>query len=458
MTIRRQWLLVLFLVAILSVAINTLVLGTLTNSSFKDYVQTSYDDQVSKILDYSKEKLIDHCEDSNNVSSTLEIKSYLVDPITNIMIYDKNDDLIINVSSRINTGNGNANGHGSNKMMNRMMGAQIQQSDTIDVVHDGKILGRVIIKSNSKAENSITSRIFMANLFSNSVKSVVIVLVIAFLIGAFVSKKMSKELVATANKAESIELGNKSKSIKSKVKEIQVIEHSLDRLKVKLDLKQISRKKLIDELIHQSRTPLTILKTHIEGYEDGVIDLNDDETKVLINQIDNVTSIISNLSGMIDAQKDYESIEVEEFDINDLINQITAGLRLQFEKKSINLELIYESTLVAKTDKYKLSQVIYNVLTNAYKYTPKGGNVFIEATSKASEFIIEIYDSGCGIDLEYANKIFDPYYRAPSNYDTSGDGIGLYIAKENMNEISGEISLDSNYKDGSKFIIKFSNI
>lgn len=459
MTIRRQWLMVLFLVAILSVAINTVVLGTLTDKSFKSYVQNSHDEQISKIVEYSKDMLSSHHSSVSNTSSTLEINSYLVDPITGIMIYDNHGALIVNVSSKNKGFSANGNGgYGNNKMMNRMMGSQFEEIDTIEIIEDGKTLGSAVITKNSSVENSITSRIFMANLFSNSAKSIAIVLVIAFVIGAFVSKKMSKELVATANKAQSIEFGNKSESIRSKVKEINVIEHSLDSLKIKLDLKQISRKKLVDELIHQTRTPLTILKTHIEGYEDGVIELSTEETKILIDQLDNVTDIISNLSGMIDAQKDYESIEVDDVDICKLIKQITAGLRLQFEKKDIDLQVICDDELTVKTDKYKLSQVIYNVLTNAYKYSKSGASVSIKVVGETNTFKIEIYDTGVGIKKEDADKIFDPYYRGANNYGSSGDGIGLYVARENMKEINGKIELDLAYKEGSKFIITFNDI
>ncbi|MGB3367063.1 MAG: HAMP domain-containing sensor histidine kinase [Acidaminobacteraceae bacterium] len=455
MTIRRQWLMVLFLVAILSVAINTLVLGALTNKSFNIYVEDSYNYQVNKIVEYSNEVLSEHS--GSNDYTTLEVNSYLVDPIKGIVIYDSSENILVNVSSRQNLNKGN-NGSGMSKMMNRGIDSQFEEIDSIDITHDGKIIGSVSITRNSTIKNSIASRIFMSNLFVNSAKSVAIVLAIAFIIGGFVSKKMSKELVLTANKAQSIEIGNKSEDVRSKVKEIQVIEHSLDSLRVKLDLKQRSRKKLIDELIHQTRTPLTILKTHIEGYEDGVIELNDDETTILIHEVDNVTSIISNLSAMIDAEKDYESIEVTSVDICGLISQITAGLRLQFEKKNINLSLNCDGKTTANTDKYKLSQVIYNVLTNAYKYTNDGGYVSIGLTKENDKFLIQITDSGLGIKIEDRENIFNAYFRSQVKNDSPGDGIGLYVAKENMKQISGEIKLDENYDNGSKFIIEFIDI
>lgn len=459
MTIRRQWLMVLFLVAILSVAINTLVLGSLTDRSFKNYMQSSYNEQVSKIIEYSKSTLEGHGKSTHN--STLEINSFLVDPIKSIMIYDIYGNLVVNVSSKTSSygnGYGGKNGNGSNKMMNHMMGSQLEESDTFDISHDGKIYGSVSITRNSSIENSITSRLFMSNLFMNSAKSVAIVLIISFVIGLFVSKKMSRELVSTAFKAQSIELGNRVDRINSNVKEIQVIEHSLDSLKTKLDLKQRSRKKLIDELIHQTRTPLTILKTHIEGYEDDVIELNEGETKVLINEIDNVTSIISNLSGMIDADKDYESISVEKFDVGELMLQITSGMRVQFANKGIKLQVNCDLNLMANTDKYKLSQAVYNVITNAYKYTSSGGCLTIDIKSISDRIIIELKDTGIGIKKEDRNMIFEPYFRGEKSQDKSGDGIGLYVAKENMQQIDGDIRLDDSYTDGSKFIIEFKKL
>ncbi|MDF2950932.1 MAG: Sensor histidine kinase, partial [Anaerocolumna sp.] len=279
------------------------------------------------------------------------------------------------------------------------------------------------------------------------------VLIFSILIGTLISKRMSKDLIQTAEMAQNIDLGNETEVLHSKVKEINVIQQSLESLKTRLKIKQKSRKALIDEMIHQTRTPLTIMKTHLEGMEDGVIEMTPDEIRICEAQIENIASIISNMSGMIDAEKYDDSIKLEEFELNSLIRQIIGGLQMQFEKKKIELVFIEESKININTDKYKLSQAIYNILTNAYKYTDIGGKVIITCKAMAASIQITIEDNGPGIKKEEQAKIFDAYYRSSSFTDKEGEGIGLYVAKENIMKINGTLKVESELNEGSKFII-----
>ncbi|MBK5262028.1 MAG: ATP-binding protein, partial [Peptostreptococcaceae bacterium] len=106
-----------------------------------------------------------------------------------------------------------------------------------------------------------------------------------------------------------------------------------------------------------------------------------------------------------------------------------------------------------ETDKYKLSQAIYNILTNAYKYTNPGGNVRISYIVNEGNLILKIQDTGIGIKEEDLEKIFTAYYRSAAAA-TKGEGIGLYIAKENIERLNGTISVTSKKNAGSTFIIK----
>jgi two-component system, OmpR family, sensor histidine kinase BaeS len=152
-------------------------------------------------------------------------------------------------------------------------------------------------------------------------------------IGILVSHRMSRDLIHTSQMAQDLDIGNDTPVQKSKVKEIQVIQQSLESLKARLKLKQKSRKTLIDEMVHQTRTPLTILRTHQEGIEDGIIDFAPEEIRICENQIDNITTIIIKMSSMIDAERPENTLKIEEFELSQLIRQIMNGLKAQFEKK-----------------------------------------------------------------------------------------------------------------------------
>jgi len=100
-----------------------------------------------------------------------------------------------------------------------------------------------------------------------------------------------------------------------------------------------------------------------------------------------------------------------------------------------------------------LSQAIYNVLTNAYKFTRDNGYVKISYNMDSEDLVIRIDDNGIGIAKEELDRIFEAYYRSSTTTDFSGDGIGLYIAKENLHKIHGTIQVSSNLNVGSSFVI-----
>ena len=179
-----------------------------------------------------------------------------------------------------------------------------------------------------------------------------------------------------------------------------------------------------------------------------------EEIKICEVQIEDITSIIANMSSMLDAEKETDSVKLDEFEFNQLLKQIIGGLKAQFNKKQIDLFLASHQKVELKTDKYKLSQCIYNILTNAYKFTDPNGKVSIAYEVVGEQLVIHIEDTGTGIGDEDKKHLFDAYYRGVNANNIPGEGIGLYVVKENLNKMNGEISVESEIGKGSKFIVK----
>ena len=452
MTVKKQWLFVLILIAIISVVINTMVLSTLTNQYFKDYIKDSYDQHFNQIVEYLSNALKNGSYSSSQISMDLE--THLVDPITRIKVYDLNGNLISDVSTDVQSYVGNYPMHGMmHHMMGRMMNSRFEEVDYAQIKDNGKAIGQVNIIKYSSAENSAAIWMFQSSLLKNSILSIVIVLLVAIGIGILVSDKMNRDLIHTAEMAQNLDMGNDTLIGHSKVKEIHMIQQSLESLQSRLKIRQTSRKALIDELVHQTRTPLTILRTHLEGIEDGIIELVPEEIKIWENQIDNITAIITNMSSMIDAEKTENTLAIEEFELSQLIRQIVNGLKAQFKKKHIDFRVNTQEKGMIKSDKYRLSQAIYNILTNSYKFTKPYGKVYITYQINKDIIIISIEDNGSGISEEELDKIFNAYYKNNKSMGSSGDGLGLYIAKENMTSIHGTIVVESEINKGSRFIL-----
>lgn len=447
MTIRRQWLLVLTITAVLAVCINSVVLASLINRYFLTYTTENYNYHISQIEELSKNALTDNAYSARQLSVQLE--SHLDDPIVSIKLYNNDGRLVASAENDPDRPFGMMNG-----MMNGMMGKTSAEVDSFQISSAGVKLGQLNITRYSTISNSVVSSMFKASLVRNSFFSFGIVLFVLMIIGVYISRKLSRDLTNTASQALDIDLGNRTDFKPSKVKEIRIIQSSLEALRSKLKIKQIGRKRLVDELVHQTRTPLTILKAHLEGLEDGIIAMSPEEIKICEAQIESITTIISNMSMMLDADRPADTSKAEETDISSLLGQIISGLKVQFEKKNISLQLLSHQKVTAVTDKYKLSQCIYNVLTNAYKFTDPTGSVEISYTATESELTISVKDNGIGISAQDKAHLFDAYFRGSNAVSNSGEGLGLFIAKENLEQLGGTITVESEAGQGSTFIIR----
>jgi two-component system, OmpR family, sensor histidine kinase BaeS len=338
-------------------------------------------------------------------------------------------------------------------MMDFMFRIGEEEVDSFDIMDNGVLLGKLNITKQSSAESSVIAMMFKSRLFINSLISTGFAIVITLLVGAYISKRMSKDLTDTAQFASNIQIGNPLENKLSSIKEINQIQNSLNDLNTRLKIKQKSRKTMVDQLVHQTKTPLTILKSHVEAIEDGVIQISKEELAIFQDQIDHLNNILSNMSTMIDAEKESEILTLETVDIHQLLNQIILGLRSQFDKKGIELKLISTTKVKLLTDPYKLSQVLYNLLTNAYKYTEKG-RVEISVKEDKNTLSISISDTGIGIEPTEISNIFNAYYRGASVTKIPGEGIGLYVVKENLNQLNATIDVQSTFGKGSTFTIK----
>jgi two-component system, OmpR family, sensor histidine kinase BaeS len=447
MSIRKLWLIVLILVATLSIAINALILTSLTDRYFKTYLSETYDEHIDQMITYVVGSLKEETISLRQMA--IELESHLDDPIVKIKLYGPQGVLLVQVEDR----DYDRKDMGRMGMMDFMFRIGEEEVDSFDIMDNGVLLGKLNITKQSSAESSVIAMMFKSRLFINSLISTGFAIVITLLVGAYISKRMSKDLTDTAQFASNIQIGNPLENKPSSIKEINQIQNSLHDLNTRLKIKQKSRKTMVDQLVHQTKTPLTILKSHVEAIEDGVIQISKEELAIFQDQIDHLNNILSNMSTMIDAEKESEILTLETVDIHQLLNQIILGLRSQFDKKGIELKLISTTKVKLMTDPYKLSQVIYNLLTNAYKYTEKG-RVEISVKEDKDTLSISISDTGIGIEPSEISNIFNAYYRGTSATKIPGEGIGLYVVKENLNQLGGTIDVQSTLGKGSTFTIK----
>lgn len=227
--------------------------------------------------------------------------------------------------------------------------------------------------------------------------------------------------------------------------------------------KILEAEKVKDEFLanisHELRTPLNAIINSSEMLSMNLLGKLNDKQSRYVNDI-HVSSI--HLLGMINEILDISKIESNEikifktnFDISVMIDEVYNILNPLAERKKIEIKKVENDGLTINADFQKLRQVLYNLVSNAIKFTQENGAITISATSDNGNLILSVQDNGIGIEEQYHERIFEKFFQIdnPLNKNESSTGLGLPIVKRLIELHNGKISLQSEAGQGSKFII-----
>ncbi len=209
---------------------------------------------------------------------------------------------------------------------------------------------------------------------------------------------------------------------------------------------------------HELRTPLTSIKGLVENMLEGVPgSLNPRQSMYLERVKDNIerlTRMSNDLLDLASIEANRMELRVQTVSIVDLVAEVTENLGQAAQKKSLTLESRHKNTLPPVIgDRDKLHQVLTNLVYNAIKFTPIGGNINVETMVNTDGIIkVSINDTGYGISLKEQSKVFNRFYKGESSsVGTKGAGLGLAITKSLVELHGGTIGVESTLGQGSQF-------
>lgn len=223
----------------------------------------------------------------------------------------------------------------------------------------------------------------------------------------------------------------------------------------------IERKKFVANVSHELKTPITVLKIYAETLLDwGLAEKSSDAVrKDVENILENalrMESLVEDLLLLSKIDSRGRTLRTRELDIVSLLSTIVEQSRVQAEEKNITLEFHTVSKIPAVLgDESSLGRVFSNLITNAIKYTDKGGRVDIYISRVINDIVIKVKDNGLGISEKDQKKIFDRFYRVDQtgSREYGGTGLGLSIAKELVELHKGKLSVNSILTYGSEFVV-----
>ena len=211
----------------------------------------------------------------------------------------------------------------------------------------------------------------------------------------------------------------------------------------------------VSNVSHEMKTPIAIVKNYAELLKAEHI--TEQQRKEYAESIEGAAMRLSNLiSNILKLNKLENQRIIPEVEAYDVCRQLCDCI-LQFEEawdeKDIELETEIDDVVMVEADESLLELVWNNLLSNAIKFTEPGGTVSVKQTSEDSFVKISVSDTGCGMDTDVMNHIFDKFYQGDTSHSKEGNGLGLALVKRVLELMDGDIQVFSEPGKGSTFLV-----
>jgi signal transduction histidine kinase len=278
--------------------------------------------------------------------------------------------------------------------------------------------------------------------------------IVAGLLGLYLSRRITDPLRALSQAADEVAAGNYGVEL-APARGSDEISHLSSRFSDMADKlaesEQLSRNFLMT-VSHELRTPLTAIRGHVSALREGVID-DPDMREASISVIGQEAMRLERLVGdVLDLAKlDAHRFTVlqEEVDMERLTERAHAAFGEEARRRAIDYRLDVRAKPVIMTDGDRVLQIIVNLLSNAFRWTPEGGRIEVELSAANGAVSVVVADTGPGITAEERERIFRPFW----SRDGAGTGLGLAIARELALALGGSIELASEPGRGSRFAL-----
>ncbi|MEG1912233.1 MAG: HAMP domain-containing sensor histidine kinase [Cloacibacillus sp.] len=292
--------------------------------------------------------------------------------------------------------------------------------------------------------------------------AVALMLIAAALIAYFMAVRISRPVLNAASRALQISRGKyrMEERMESDITELQTLIESVDRLGQSLEAQEELRRRLLSDIAHELRNPVTIIKSHLEAIEDGVWSATPERIRLTVSEVDRLSQLITEAEKLTAIEGAGSSISLENTDLSSLIERSAMVFDPLYKNKGVELERDIEQGASMVLDAGKIRQVVENLLSNALRYTDAGGAVSVTLKCSAKEAVIEVADDGIGIDAKDLPFIFERFYRTDLSRarKSGGIGIGLAIVKAIVEAHGGVISVESELGKGSRFTVRIPKI
>lgn len=434
-------------IAALSIAFVTIISNISINIFFSNYIKESRTRDDLKVVSYVETVY----EDYHDLTP---------DAIMSIIHYAFSESVTVVLK---NTSGKTMWSSNSGEMMSGMEGIEVEDSTlefrNYPLEHGGKTIGSIDVGRSRSIINSLEDREFLNAINFVFAVAFMFSMIIAIISSLRVSRRFLQPIYRIRENINLIELGRYKdlRTVDTNTWELHQMSLSIKELSERLNQQEVLRRRMTSDMAHELRTPLATLQSHIEAFIDGVWQPDLEKLSIVYEEVIHLTRLIKELSDLSIIENDEIKINKSEIDLSTLINTIADSFEPLVGSKNITLKKSIEENVFVEGDRDHFNRIFINILSNGYKYTNEGGEIFVELRSLEKYISVVIKDTGIGIPKEDINLVFERFYRSDMSRSrgTGGTGIGLTITKTLVEANGGTIRLKSEQGMGTEVICQF---
>ncbi len=236
-------------------------------------------------------------------------------------------------------------------------------------------------------------------------------------------------------------------------REVRALARAFNTMAARLQADDQQRRDLLADISHELRTPITVIQGHLEGLLDGIYPPDPEQIAAILEETQVLSRVIDDLRTLSYAESGVLSLQRELTDLGALVEESAAAFKVQAGAAGVEVNAAIDPGLpLIEIDPARVREVLSNLLANALRYTPAGGQIELRCSLEAGggNVQISVRDTGAGISADDLPHIFERFYKTA---DSSGTGLGLAIARSLVAAHGGAISAQS--EAGVRTTIRF---
>lgn len=322
------------------------------------------------------------------------------------------------------------------------------------IVYAGTVVGEVFA-----VEDAVQGLLpYVGSMFKMVFYAFLVALLVAYIIIYFYSRRITKPIGDMIEATSRYAKGDFTYHVNAEGSSQEMVNmaEAMNKMVDELAIDDKAKKSFVANVSHELKTPMTTIGGFVDGILDGTIpkEKEDEYLRTVSNEVKRLSRLVVAMLNLSKIESGEISIKPNKYNVSSQIIEVLLSMEQRLNEKKISVDGLEDmSDLKIYADRDLLHQVIYNLLDNAVKFTPKGGTITFFGKYENDATTITIRNSGQGISDDEISRIFERFYKVDQSrsFDVKGVGLGLYIVKTIVNMHDGVIKADSKKGEYTEF-------